>query len=99
MIKGLRFRAILSPWEILSLQGSFRHEGDVWWPCTPGLEEKEDRILSVFTRYAKEGGRHPCLPPDVDDRLSLCYFQELFLVEDLKRRQDFRHRVQRIEDR
>ena len=98
VIEALRFRAVLRPWELLSLQGSLRHEGGVWWPCTPDLEDKEYLILGEFTRYAKEGGRHPCLPPDVDDRLSVYFYQELFHVAGLERVRAFWHRVQSIED-
>ena len=99
VVEALRFRAVLRPWELLSLRGSLRHEGGMWWPCTPDLEEEEAQILGEFMGYAKAGGRHPCLPPDVDDRLSVCYFQELFHVAGLERVRDFWHRVQRLEDR
>ena len=99
VVEALRFRAILRPWELLSLQGSFRHEDDIWWPCTPDIVEEEPLLLGEFMEYAKEGGRHPCLPLDVDDRLSLCYFQELFLVAGPERVRAFWHRVQRLEDR
>lgn len=98
VIEALRFRAVLRPWELLSLQGSLRHEGGMWWPCAPDLEDKEYLILGDFMRYAKEGGRHPCLPPDVDHRLSVCYYQELFLVAGPERVRAFWHRVQSIED-
>ena len=99
VVEALRFRAVLRPWELLSLQGSLRHEGGMWWPCTPDLEEEEAILLGEHTGYAIEGGRHLCLPPDDDDRLSVCYFQELFLVAGLERVRDFWHRVQEIEDR
>ena len=99
VIEVLRFRARLRPWELLSLQGSFRHEDGVWWPCEPHLAKKEDLLLREFMRYAKEGGRHPSLPPHVDDTLSLRLFQELFLVAGPERQRAFRRRVHRIEDR
>ena len=99
VVEALRVRAVLRPWELLSLQGSLRHEGGMWWPCTPDLVEEEPLLLSEFMEYAKEGGRHPCLPLDVDDRLSVCYFEELFLVAGPERVRAFWHRVQRLEDR
>ena len=106
VIEALRFRAVLRPWELLSLQGSLRHEGGMWWPCSPDLEEldladledKQDLILEIFMEYIKEGGRHPYLPPDVDERLSLCFFEELFFVAGTERVRAFWHRVQSIED-
>ena len=102
VVEALRIRAVLRPWELISLQGPLRHEDGIWWPCEPDdsdLEEEEDQTLGEFMRYAKEGGRHPCLPPDVDERLSACYFEELFVAASPERLQAFQHRVQRIEDR
>ena len=96
VVEALRIRAVLRPWELLSLQGSLRYEDFISWPCK---SSPEDVVLGKLMRYAKEGGRHPCLPPDVDDRVSACYFEELFSVAGLERVQAFRRRVQRIEDR
>ena len=71
----------------------------MWWPCAPDLYDEEALILGEFMRYAKEGGRHPCLPPDADDRLSVCYFEELFSVAAPNRVRDFWHRKQKFADR
>ena len=101
VVEALRFRAVRSPWELLSLEGSLRHDGGMWWPCNPDLKEKEAFILGNCMAYAKQGGRHPCLPPDVDESLSRNYFQDLFREDSgsLERVRAFWHRVQSMNDR
>ena len=96
VVEALRFRAVRSPWERLRLAGSFRHDGGMWWPCNPGSKKKEAFMLDICIAYVKEGGRHPCLPPGVDEKS----FQDLFRSGSagLERVRALQHRVKSMKD-
>lgn len=49
--------------------------------------------------YAQEGGRHPSLPAEAGDGLSINYFNELFSIAGFERLQALQLRIQQIEDR
>ena len=97
-VEALRFRGSFIPWEYLSLEGSFRHGNTQWWPCNPDTHE-EDLALRSYTRYAQEGGHHPSLPAENEDRLAVNYFHDIFTVAGVERVQKLWRRIQLIEDR
>lgn len=96
VVEILRCRGARMPWELLSLQGSFRHNGDQWWPCTPDYEE-ERIALSSYSTYAQEGGHHPSLPAESEDSLSINYFNEMFNVAALEHVQELRLSMRQAE--
>ncbi|KAG6986726.1 hypothetical protein G7Y79_00073g098250 [Physcia stellaris] len=49
-------------WEVLGLQGIFRHRGGQWWPCHPDDEGEEMEKLDEYLSYITYGGQHPGLP-------------------------------------
>lgn len=55
------------PWELISLQGLFRHKDHEWWPCPPDREGEESSALAEYMAYIYHGGRHPSLSPNCND--------------------------------
>lgn len=49
-------------WEVLGLQGIFRHRGGQWWPCHPADQDEETEKLDEYRNYIAYGGKHPGLP-------------------------------------
>lgn len=98
VVEALRLRGAWFPWELLSLQGLFRHEGGEWWPCTPDTQE-EYLALRPYSKYAEDGGHHPSLPADAEDLLSIKYFNEMFCAASSERVQALRLRIQQVEVR
>ncbi|CAF9936139.1 MAG: hypothetical protein ALECFALPRED_006711 [Alectoria fallacina] len=96
VVEILRCRGACMPWELLSLQGSFRHNGDHWWPCTPDYGE-ELLALRSYSIYAQEGGHHPSLPAESEDSLSFNYFNDMINVATSERVQELRLRLQQAE--
>ncbi|KAF6219705.1 hypothetical protein HO133_003530 [Letharia lupina] len=98
VVEAMRIRGAFIPWDLLSLQGSYRHLGGQWWPDSPDTEE-EQLALGAYMNYATEGGRHPSLPAGFQDSLSINYFNELYYVAGLERIRALRLRIQQLDDR
>lgn len=98
VVEALRLRGAWFPWELLGLQGSFRHEVGQWWPCTPDTRE-EYLALRPYSTYAEDGGHHPSLPVDSEDLLSIKYLNDMFCAAAPERVQALRLRIQQAEDR
>ena len=98
IVEIMRIRGTFEPWALLSLQGSLRHEGGKWWPCTPDGNE-EYSALRDYMRYINEGGHHPSLSADSEDSLSIRFFNELLGAAGSERFHRFQLRIQQLEER
>lgn len=81
------------PWELLSLQGQFRHKDGEWWPCTPDREEDESSTLAEYMAYIYHGGGHPSLSPNCNDLQAGWYSHQMFDEASEEDRRTFWNRV------
>ena len=99
VVEMLRIRGAHVSWKLLGLLGSFRHEGDQWWPCPPYYNDGDRIALEAYTNYAQEGGRHPGLPASSEDWRSINYYNEMFYAAGPERLKALGIRAQQVEDR
>lgn len=84
------------PWELLSIQGQFRHKDREWWPCPPDREGKESCALAEYMAYIDYGGRHPSLSPDCNDLQAGWYSHQMFDEASEEGRRAFWKRVKEL---
>lgn len=98
VVEAMRIREFIIPWSFFRLMRSFRQQGGQWWPYTPGGRQ-ERLALKHYMRYVKEGGHHPSLPAESEDRLSLNYLHEIHQEGAPERIPALWLRTQEIKDR
>jgi len=81
------------PWELLGLQGHFRHKDREWWPCPPDKEEQESFALDEYMAYIYHGGRHPSLASNCNDLQAGWYSHQMFDEASEDHRRTFWNRV------
>lgn len=96
MVEALR--SLERPWELFSLQGSFRHKTREWWPCAPDQYDQEWFALRGHADYIEDGGRHPSLPIGCHDSESKAYLYEMLFNDREDRLQSFRRRAKALLD-
>ena len=97
MIEAMRW--VERQWQLLHLQGSFRHKNREWWPYETEGSDGEYDMLQDCSNYIQYGGRHPSLPTASEDSQSLRYWHDMFTETSIERSKAFHNRKTNFQDR
>lgn len=95
-VEVLRYRGSYLPWELVSLQSAFRQKDGQWWPSTRDKADDSFMVYQEYLWYIRDGGRHPSLPPALEDSQSISYLNEIFHGVDRDRIRDFQTQTEQL---